>query len=34
MLNNVIFYVVPMINIEGVILGNSRRDSFGLDLNR
>lgn len=28
------FYIVPMINIDGVIMGNYRTNRHGLDLNR
>ena len=29
-----IFYIIPMINIDGVIHGNQRTNLTGLDLNR
>lgn len=34
LLNNFIFKIVPMINVDGVISGNFRCDLTGMDLNR
>lgn len=33
-LNNYIFKLIPMINVDGVIIGNARSSLVGLDLNR
>lgn len=33
-LKEVVFKIIPMINIDGVIVGNTRCDISGLDLNR
>ena len=33
-LREVVFKIIPMINVDGVILGNTRCDISGLDLNR
>lgn len=32
--NNIIFKIIPMINPDGVILGNYRTGFAGIDLNR
>jgi len=32
--DNYVWYIVPMVNPDGVYLGNSRADSTGIDLNR
>ena len=34
LLQNYIFKIVPMVNIDGVIYGNSRCDISGTDVNR
>lgn len=31
---NFIFKVIPMLNIDGVVIGNTRTNMAGLDLNR
>ena len=34
LLQNYIFKIIPMVNIDGVIYGNSRCDLSGTDINR
>ena len=34
LLNNFIIKFIPMINVDGVVIGNSRSSLIGLDLNR
>ena len=34
LLNNFIFKIFPMVNVDGVIYGNFRCDLSGVDLNR
>lgn len=34
LLNNYIIKLIPMINVDGVVIGNARSSLVGLDLNR
>ena len=34
LLNNFVIKLVPMMNVDGVVIGNSRSSIIGLDLNR
>lgn len=34
LLNNFVIKLIPMVNVDGVVIGNARSSLVGLDLNR